>query len=102
LAIKTLIPSETFRASGTPAQSLNLSDAQKEQLRTFLAENHAKIQEFRQKNPNVSRLELIQRIAFIRSSLREQVVKFLTPVQLEKWDAEVVKAREFLGHTMAA
>ena len=36
------------------AQSLNLSDAQKTQLRTFLAEKHAKIQEFRQQNPNLS------------------------------------------------
>jgi hypothetical protein len=84
------------------AQSLNLSDTQKEQLRTFLAEKHAKVLEFRQQNPNISRQDLIQRITSIRSSLREQVVKFLTPEQLQKWDSEIAKAREFLGHNIAA
>src|SRR5215470_18785678 len=63
------------------AQSLNLSEAQKEQLRTFLAEKHAKIQEFKQRNPNLSRQSLIQTITSIRGSLREQVVKFLNPSQ---------------------
>jgi hypothetical protein len=84
------------------AQSLNLSDAQKEQLRTFLAEKQAKIQEFKQRNPNVSRQSMIQTITSIRGSLREHVVKFLNPSQLEKWDAEVAKAKEFLGHSLTA
>jgi periplasmic protein CpxP/Spy len=83
------------------AQSLNLSDAQKEQLRTFLTEKHAKLQEFKQQNPNISRNEIVQKVAAIRTSLREQAVKFLTPQQLEKWDAEVAKAREFLGHNLS-
>jgi hypothetical protein len=82
------------------AQSLNLSDAQKTQLRNFLTEKHGKIQEFRQQNPNISRQDLIQKITSLRGSLREQVVKFLTPEQLGKWDAEVTKAREFLGHSI--
>jgi len=81
-------------------QSLNLSDAQKTQLRNFLTEKHGKIQEFRQQNPNISRQDLIQKITSLRGSLREQVVKFLTPEQLGKWDAEVTKAREFLGHSI--
>jgi hypothetical protein len=33
--------------------------------------------------------------------MREQVVKFLTPEQLTKWDAEVAKAKEFLGHSLS-
>jgi len=82
-------------------QSLNLSDAQKTQLRTFLADKYAKIQEFRQQNPSVSQQDLIQRIKSVRGSLREHVVKFLTPEQLQKWDTEVGKAREFLGHNIA-
>jgi len=84
------------------AQELNLSDSQKAQLKTSLEEKHAKLQEFRQKNPNISRKDLIQKIVAIRSTLREQVVQFLTPLQLEKWDAEVAKAREFLGQSIAA
>jgi predicted HTH transcriptional regulator len=84
------------------AQELNLSDSQKAQLRTSLEEKQAKLQEFRQKNPNISQKDLVQKIVSIRSTLREQVVRFLTPQQLEKWDAEVAKAKEFLGHSIAA
>jgi len=84
------------------AQELNLSDSQKEQLRTHLAERHAKLQEFMQQNPNISRQDMIQKVNSIRGSIREQIVKFLTPQQLEKWDTEVAKAKEFLGHKVAS
>ena len=53
-------------------------------------------------NANISRTELVQKIVSIRGSLREQVVKFLTPQQLAKWDAEVARAKEFLGQKIAA
>jgi protein CpxP len=84
------------------AHELNLSDSQKEQLRTHLVDKHAHLQEFMQQNPNVSRLEMVQKIASVRGSIREQIVKFLTPQQLEKWDTEMAKAKEFLGHRIAA
>jgi len=84
------------------AQELNLSDSQKEQLKAQLADKHAKLQEFQQQNPNISRNDLVKKIASVRGTLREQVVRFLTPQQLEKWDAEVSKAKEFLGHSIAA
>ena len=84
------------------AQELNLSESQKEQLKTHLADKHAKLQEFMQQNPNISKSEMIQKVASIRTSIREQIVKFLTPQQLEKWDAEVAKAKEFLGHRVVA
>jgi len=84
------------------AQELNLSDSQKAQLRTSLEEKHTKLQEFRQQNPNISNKDLVQKIVSIRSTLREQVVRFLTPEQLKKWDAEIAKAKEFLGHSIAA
>jgi periplasmic protein CpxP/Spy len=76
------------------AQELNLSDSQKEQLRTHLTNKHAQLQEFVQQNPNISRQDIIQKV-------RDQIVKFLTPQQLEKWDTEVAKAKEFLGHKVA-
>jgi hypothetical protein len=75
------------------AQELNLSDSQKAQLKTSLEEKQAKLQEFRQKNPNISRKDLIQKIVAIRSTLREQVVQFLTPLQLEKWMRRLQKLR---------
>jgi predicted HTH transcriptional regulator len=84
------------------AHELNLSDSQKEQLRNHLADRHGKLQEFMQQNPNITKRDLVQKISSIRSSMREQVVKFLTPQQLEKWDAGVAKAKEFLGHSTAA
>jgi protein CpxP len=84
------------------AQELHLSDSQKEQLRTHLADKYAKLQEFRQQNPNISKTDLIKKIASARGALREQVARFLTPQQLEKWDAEIAKAKEFLGHSLAA
>jgi periplasmic protein CpxP/Spy len=83
------------------AQELNLSDSQKEQLRTHLANKHAQLQEFVQQNPNISRQDIIQKVVSIRGSIRDQIVKFLTPQQLEKWDTEVAKAKEFLGHKVA-
>ena len=84
------------------AQSLNLSDSQKEQLRTRLSDRHAKLQEFRQQNPNIQRKDFLQKISDMRSVLRNEVVNFLTPEQLEKWDAEVARAKVFLGHSTAA
>ena len=84
------------------AQTLNLSDSQKEQLRTYLAEKHDRIQNIRQQNPNISRQELTKAIIAARVSLRQEVVKVLTPDQLGKWDAEVAKAKDFLGHSVAA
>jgi len=84
------------------AQELNLSDTQKDQLKTYLTDKHARLQDILKQNPNISRTDLVQKIASIRASLREQVVKFLTPEQLAKWDAEVAKAKEFLGQNLAA
>jgi hypothetical protein len=84
------------------AQELSLSDTQKEQLRTHLADKYARLQEFLKQNANISRTELVQKIVSIRGSLREQVVKFLTPQQLAKWDAEVARAKEFLGQKISA
>ena len=84
------------------AQALNLSDSQKEQLRTQLADKQAKLQDFRTQHPDIPRTELIQEVTSMRRSLRAEVVKFLTPQQLEKWDTEVSKAREFLGQNIAA
>ena len=83
------------------AQELNLSDAQKEQLKAQLADKHEKLQEFQRQYPNISRNDLVKKIASVRGTLREQVVRFLTPQQLEKWDAEVSKAKEFLGQSIA-
>jgi hypothetical protein len=80
---------------------LNLTDAQKEQLKTFLTEKYQKLQEFRQQNPNASKDDLTRNLATIRSAGREKLARFLTPDQLTKWDAEIAKAKDFLGQRAA-
>jgi|SRR6516164_3508408 protein CpxP len=84
------------------ASSLNLSDDQKEKLHTFLADAREKVQAYKKDNPNASPQDLVNHVAANRSALRQRLVNFLSPEQLTKWDAEVAKAKEFLGHKMAA
>jgi len=80
---------------------LNLSDEQKQKLQAFMVEASEKVQEFRQQNPNATK-EDIKKVMDNRAALRQRVVNFLTPEQLTKWDTEIAKAKEFLGHKIAA
>jgi hypothetical protein len=80
---------------------LNLSDTQREQLKTFLTEKYQKLQEFKQQNPNATKDDLARNLATLRSAGREKLAKFLTSDQLTKWDAEVAKAKDFLGQRAA-
>ena len=82
--------------------SLNLSDDQKQKLHGFMTEASEKLQEFKQRNPNASREDLMKKIADNRATIRQRLTKILTPEQLTKWDTEVSKAREFLGQKLAA
>jgi len=82
------------------AADLKLSDAQKTQLKTVLENAREKMDEIREKNPDISKSEIIAKLGEVRGSLRERLVKFFTPDQLAKWDAEVAKAKTFLGHTV--
>ena len=84
------------------ASDLNLSDDQKEKLRGFLEQAKEKVQAYRTANPNATNADIIKAVASHRDQLREQVVKFLTPEQLTKWDAAVKTAKEFLGEKLAA
>jgi periplasmic protein CpxP/Spy len=82
--------------------SLNLSDDQKQRLQGFMTEASEKVQEYRQQNPNASREDLLKKVAENRTAIRQRLVNFLTPDQLSKWDAEISKAKEFLGQKLAA
>ena len=79
------------------AADLNLSDAQKEQLKTGLENAREKLDEIRRNNPDVTRADVIAKLQAERGALRERVVKFFTPEQLAKWDAGVTRAKSFLG-----
>jgi protein CpxP len=81
---------------------LNLTDQQKEGLKSFLTEKYEKLQEYRKENPNISKEDVAQYIAKNRSAGREKLEKFLTPEQLTKWDAEIAKAKDFLSTRAAS
>jgi hypothetical protein len=84
------------------AGSLNLSDDQKQKLQGFLTEAREKVRAYKEENPKATPQDLVKEVAANRTALRGRLVSFLTPEQLTKWDAEVAKAKEFLGQKMAA
>jgi hypothetical protein len=81
---------------------LNLSSEQKEKLEAFMTEASEKVHEYREQHPNASREDLIKKVADNRASIRQRLVNFLSPEQLKTWDAEIAKAKEFLGQKLAA
>jgi hypothetical protein len=84
------------------AHDLNLDEHQKEKLHSALVGAREKVAEYVHKNPGTTRADIIAKVKDHRAELRQRVVNFLTPEQLTKWDAEVAKAKEFLGHKMEA
>lgn len=95
---REMVANELKRFGG----DLKLSDDQKSKLQTALSEAYEKVQDYKQQNPNVSKEDLIRKVAENRTAIRQRIVNFLTPEQLATWDAEVSKAKEFLGQKIAA
>lgn len=81
------------------ATDLNLSDDQKARLKSALEGARQKIEEIRKAQPDITKQDVIAKVKEARGPLRERVTGFLTPEQLTKWDAEVAKAKSFLGYT---
>ena len=81
---------------------LQLTDEQKSKLQEFLTEARGKIAQYREANPTATRADIIKHVATNRDQLRQRLVNFLNPEQLKKWDAEVSKAKAFLGEQMSA
>lgn len=84
------------------SHDLNLNEQQKEKLHAALAEGREKIAEYLKNNPNTSKADMIAKVKAHRTEIRQRVVNFLSPEQLTKWDSEVAKAKEFLGHKVEA
>jgi protein CpxP len=83
------------------AGDLNLSDEQKTKLHERLAFAAGRLHEYKKSHPEVTRQDIIKAIGSRRTELREALERFLNPEQLKKWDAEVAKAKEFLGYPAA-
>ena len=90
---KQAVAAELKRFAG----DLSLSDDQKSKLQTALENAREKLDEIRQANPDMSRADVIAKLKSVRVTARERLVGFLTPEQLGKWDAEMAKAKTFLG-----
>ena len=90
---KQAVAAELKRFAG----DLSLSDDQKSKLQTALENAREKLDEIRQANPDMSRADVIAKLKSVRVTARERLVDFLTPEQLGKWDAEIAKAKTFLG-----
>ena len=84
------------------AGDLNLTDEQKEKLQTALAEARERVGEYLRNNPNTTKADIIAKVKAHRDEIRQRVVKFLNSEQLTKWDSEIAKAKEFLGHKLDA
>ena len=81
---------------------LQLTDEQRTKLHDFLAEARAKVAEYHETHPTATRADIIKEVQANRDQLRGRLTNFLKPEQLQKWDAEVSKAKEFLGEHMAS
>jgi len=81
--------------------NLNLSDEQKTKLHERMAFAAGRLHEYKKSHPDVSRQDVINALRSHRTELRGAVERFLTPDQLKTWDAEVAKAKEFLGQPTA-
>jgi hypothetical protein len=79
---------------------LNLSDDQKTQLSAFMENASAKLDEYRQQNPNATQADILAKVKESKDSIRDRVEKFLTPDQLKIWDDEIAKAKSFLGQNL--
>ena len=83
------------------AADLNLTSDQKERLQTAFQDARGKLGDYVKDHPGITRADIVKEVAGHRDQIRQRVVNFLNPDQLKKWDTEVAKAKDFLGHHMA-
>ena len=84
------------------ASDLHLSNDQKEKLQTAFQGARENLGDYMKDHPNVTRADITKELSTHRDQIRQRVMNFLTPDQLKLWDAEVAKAKQFLGQNMAA
>ena len=84
------------------ATDLHLSEDQKEKLQTAFTDARAKVGDYLKDHPGMTKADIVKQVASHRDQIRQRVTNFLTPDQLKMWDAEMAKAKEFLGHNLAS
>jgi hypothetical protein len=83
------------------ASDLKLSNDQKEKLQTAFQSAREKLGDYMKDHPGTTRGDIAKELSAHRDQIRQRVVNFLTPDQLKMWDAEMSKAKQFLGQNMA-
>jgi len=83
-------------------QTLDLTDKQQGSVHAALTDAYDDLREYKRQNPDASKEDLVKRLAANRDSVRERLGKFLSAEQLAQWDAELARAKEFLGQKFAA
>ena len=84
------------------ATDLHLSDDQKEKLQNAFTDARSKVGDYLQQHPGITKADIAKQVVSHRDQIRQRVMNFLTPDQLTKWDAEISKAKEFLGQKFDA
>jgi hypothetical protein len=82
------------------ATSLHLTPEQKEKLQTAFQDARGKLGDYMKDHPNITKTEVVKELSSRKDQIRQRVVNFLNPEQLKTWDAEMSKAKEFLGQKM--
>jgi hypothetical protein len=78
------------------AADLMLSSDQRGKLRALLERTMENEQAYRTVNPHAPNAALVRAEFFNPDQIRQQIVNFLTPGQLTKWDNAVKSAKEFV------
>jgi periplasmic protein CpxP/Spy len=87
--------------AGRFASSLHLSSDQKEKLQNAFTDARSRVGDYLKDHPNMTKADIVKQVAGQRDQIRQRVVGFLNPEQMKMWDAEIAKAKEFLGQNMA-
>jgi periplasmic protein CpxP/Spy len=82
------------------ATDIDLNEEQKEKLRTALVEGRERVGEYLKAHPNTTKAEIVAKVKEHRGEIHDRVAGFLNPEQLDKWDKEVAKSKEFLGQRL--
>ncbi|NYF53540.1 hypothetical protein [Tunturiibacter gelidoferens] len=88
--------------AGKFATNLHLSGDQKEKLQNAFTDARSKVGDYLKDHPNITKADIAKQVAGHRDQIRQRVVNFLTPDQMKMWDAEIAKAKEFLGQNLAS
>ena len=93
--------SQVIAEAGKFASNLHLSNEQKEKLQNAMTEARSKVGDYLKDHPDITKADIVKQVAGQRDQIRQRVVGFLNPEQMKMWDAEIAKAKEFLGQNMA-